>query len=41
MLIKFCVNLKLTALQRLMIFFYAGAVVVANRLGVKINKAAA
>ena len=39
-LIKFCVSLKRTSLQRLMNKFYAGAVVVTNRLGVKIIKAA-
>ena len=36
---KFCVNLEHTTLQRPM-NFYAGAVVVTNRLGVKINKEA-
>ena len=38
--VKFCVNLKHTALQRLMNHFMQEHAVVANRLRVKINKAA-
>ena len=38
-MIKFCVSLKITVLQRLMSCF-AGPVVVITRLGVKINKTA-